>query len=130
MRRKKLSLVVDLDQTVLHATVDPHLERWIQDPSSPEALKDVKPLHLADSPFTYYIKFRPGWKKFFDEAAQLFELHIYTMGSRSYANEIVKLIDPDRNYFSDRIISRDENGNSAFFESISSITSRGQQKAA
>jgi RNA polymerase II subunit A-like phosphatase len=109
LKRKKLSLVVDLDQTVLHATVDPHLERWIQDPNSPEALRDVKPLQLSDSPFTYYIKFRPGWKNFFDQAAHLFELHIYTMGSRSYANEIVKLIDPDRVYFSDRIISRDEN---------------------
>lgn len=126
---KKLSLVVDLDQTVLHATVDPHLERWINDPSSPDALKDVKPLQLSDSPFTYYIKFRPGWKKFFDQAVQLFELHIYTMGSRSYANEIVKLIDSDGLYFSDRIISRDENSKPSYRMFNLQVISRRQQKA-
>lgn len=40
----------------------------------------------------------------------MYELHVYTMGSRSYATEIVKLIDPDRCYFGDRIISREDSG--------------------
>lgn len=32
---RKLSLVVDLDQTVLHATVDPAANDWLQDTSHP-----------------------------------------------------------------------------------------------
>jgi len=32
------------------------------------------------------------------------------MGSRSYATEIVKLIDPEGKYFADRIISREDSG--------------------
>lgn len=40
----------------------------------------------------------------------MYELHVYTMGSRDYAREIVKLIDPDRKYFGDRIISREDSG--------------------
>lgn len=31
----KLSLVVDLDQTVLHATVDPSVHEWLHDPNHP-----------------------------------------------------------------------------------------------
>ena len=31
----KLSLVVDLDQTVLHATVDPSVHEWLHDPKHP-----------------------------------------------------------------------------------------------
>lgn len=32
---QKLSLVVDLDQTVLHATVDPSVHDWLHDPNHP-----------------------------------------------------------------------------------------------
>lgn len=32
---KKLSLIVDLDQTIVHATVDPTVGEWLQDPSNP-----------------------------------------------------------------------------------------------
>jgi RNA polymerase II subunit A-like phosphatase len=32
---RKLSLVVDLDQTVLHATVDSAVNDWLQDASHP-----------------------------------------------------------------------------------------------
>ena len=31
----KLSLVIDLDQTVLHATVDPSVHEWLHDPNNP-----------------------------------------------------------------------------------------------
>lgn len=41
----------------------------------------------------YYIKFRPGLREFLQEAAQLFDIHVYTMGSRDYAIEVVKLMD-------------------------------------
>jgi RNA polymerase II subunit A-like phosphatase len=38
----------------------------------------------------------------------MYELHIYTMGSRSYAHAVVKLFDPDGKLFHDRILSRDD----------------------
>lgn len=37
-------------------------------------------------------------------------MHIYTMGTRSYAEAVVKEIDADGKLFQDRILSRDENG--------------------
>lgn len=104
---------MDLDQTVLHATVDQgHIEELLGDPSHPdyEHVKDVARLRLSDNPFTYYIKFRPGLKDFLEELRGMYELHVYTMGSRSYASEIVKLMDPDRRFFGDRIISREDSG--------------------
>lgn len=43
MSSKKLSLVIDLDQTILHATIDPAVEAWITDSSNPNYhLKDVR----------------------------------------------------------------------------------------
>lgn len=109
--------MVDLDQTIIHATVDPTVAEWQQDKENPnyEAVKDVKAFQLLDDGpgmrgCWYYIKLRPGLKEFLDDISRLYELHIYTMGTRAYAQNIVKIVDPDRKIFGDRILSRDESG--------------------
>jgi len=114
---RKLSLVVDLDQTIIHATVDPTVAEWQNDPTNPNhgAVKDVQKFQLLDdSPGArgcwYYIKLRPGLKEFLDTISKCYELHIYTMGTRAYAQHIARIVDPDRRIFADRILSRDESG--------------------
>lgn len=114
---KKLSLVVDLDQTIIHATVDPTVEEWQNDEDNPnhEAVKDVRKFKLVDDGpgargCWYYIKLRPGLKEFLENASKLYELHIYTMGTRLYAQNIAYIVDPERKIFGDRILSRDESG--------------------
>lgn len=42
--------------------------------------------------------------------AELFEMHVYTMGTRAYAEEVCAAIDPDGKAFGGRILSRDESG--------------------
>ncbi|KAG2734175.1 hypothetical protein G9P44_002181 [Scheffersomyces stipitis] len=124
---KKLILVVDLDQTVIHATVDPTVGEWQSDPSNPNypAIKDVKTFcleeeaivppgwtgpRLAPTKCWYYVKVRPGLSDFLEEIVNLYEMHIYTMATRNYALAIAKIIDPTGKYFGDRILSRDESG--------------------
>ncbi|KAI9886649.1 MAG: hypothetical protein M1823_001563 [Watsoniomyces obsoletus] len=117
LRSRKLSLVVDLDQTVIHATVDPTVAEWQQDQSNPnhDAVKDVQSFQLMDDGpgmrgCRYYIKLRPGLQDFLSSIARLYELHIYTMGTRAYAQNVARIVDPDRKIFGDRILSRDESG--------------------
>lgn len=117
LETKKLSLVVDLDQTIIHATVDPTVAEWQKDPSNPnyDAVKDVRSFVLPDDGpgargCRYYIKLRPGLEDFLEQIAQCYELHIYTMGTRQYADEIAKIIDPRKKFFGERILSRDESG--------------------
>ncbi|KAL1634807.1 CTD phosphatase Fcp1 [Diplodia intermedia] len=114
---KKLSLVVDLDQTIIHATVDPTVAEWQKDPDNPnyEAVKDVQSFQLLDNGpggrgCWYYIKLRPGLREFLENISKIYELHIYTMGTRAYAQNIAKIVDPNRKVFGDRILSRDESG--------------------
>ena len=114
---RKLSLVVDLDQTIIHATVDPTVAEWQRDPNNPnyDAVKDVRAFQLVDDGpgargCWYYIKLRPGLEDFLGTISQYYELHIYTMGTRAYAENIAKIIDPKRKIFGDRILSRDESG--------------------
>lgn len=40
----------------------------------------------------------------------MYELHIYTMGTRGYAEAVAKEIDPSGSLFKERILSRDESG--------------------
>lgn len=124
---KKLILVVDLDQTVIHATVDPTIGEWMKDPSNPNnpSLKDVQYFTLEEEPYIpsnftgtrplphkrwYYVKLRPGLTEFLESVSEKYELHIYTMGTRIYAKSIANCIDPEGKYFADRILSRDESG--------------------
>ena len=119
LKHRKLSLVVDLDQTIIHACIEPTVGEWQSDPSSPnyDAVKEVRSFQLEDGPrglasgCWYYIKMRPGLKEFLAKIAEMYELHVYTMGTRAYALNIAKIVDPDKKLFGDRIISRDENGN-------------------
>ncbi|GJN89586.1 hypothetical protein Rhopal_002573-T1 [Rhodotorula paludigena] len=150
LKAKKLSLIVDLDQTIVHATVEPTVGEWLQDPKNPnyKALEGVQKFKLTDeSPARkvkvkkqkpkpppaaaegaedaddessseeeeeegcwYYIKMRPGLRDFLKRIAEIYEMHVYTMGTRAYASEVCKVIDPDGGLFGGRILSRDESG--------------------
>ncbi|KAL4978245.1 hypothetical protein BDW66DRAFT_130613 [Aspergillus desertorum] len=117
LANRKLSLVVDLDQTIIHAAVDPTIGEWMADKDNPNhaAVSDVRAFRLVDDGpgmrgCWYYVKLRPGLEAFLENVAEMYELHIYTMGTRSYAQAIANIIDPDRKLFGDRILSRDESG--------------------
>ncbi|KAI0756315.1 hypothetical protein C8Q80DRAFT_1127923 [Daedaleopsis nitida] len=163
---RKLSLIVDLDQTIVHATVDPTVGEWIaegeawearqakkvaeteekgegekkgadadhttdaEDEVNPnwEALKDVKKFrlgpealgqphqrhkgkkHIEQDGCMYYIKPRPGLAEFLLSLSTKYEMHVYTMGTRAYAEEVCAAIDPGGKIFGNRILSRDESG--------------------
>ncbi|KAF2273914.1 uncharacterized protein EI97DRAFT_435560 [Westerdykella ornata] len=117
LQARKLSLIVDLDQTVIHTTCERTVAEWQADPENPnyEAVKDVQSFQLADDNVAhvaanwYYVKMRPGLKEFLERMSSLYEMHIYTMATRAYAQAVAKIIDPDGRYFGDRILSRDEN---------------------
>ena len=53
------------------------------------------------------VHYRPGWAEFL-RVLSLYELHIYTMGTRDYAAAIVKILDPTRTLFSGQVFSRDD----------------------
>lgn len=112
LESRKLTLVVDLDQTVIQCCVEETVGEWKNDPSNPnhEALKDVASFRLPRDDKTYYVKPRPGLREFLAEVSKLYEMHVYTMASRDYAQLVTNFIDPERTIFGPRVLSRDENG--------------------
>lgn len=96
---RKLVLLVDLDQTLIHTTND----------NVPNNLKGVYHFQLygPNSPW-YHTRLRPGTFSFLRNMAEYYELHICTFGARNYAHMIAQFLDEDGKYFSHRILSRDE----------------------
>ena len=62
---------------------------------------------IINSPqFKYMVKTRPMLREFLAAASTLFEMEVYTFGTRPYADAVVRFIDPDGRYFGDRVVSR------------------------
>lgn len=58
-----------------------------------------------------WTKLRPGVHNFLHGVAELFDLYVYTMGTKAYASRMVKLLDPDGSLGlkeSDRVIGRED----------------------
>ncbi|KAL7109129.1 hypothetical protein ACP275_06G155700 [Erythranthe tilingii] len=110
LRDRKLSLVLDLDHTLLNSagfSVITGEEEYLN------CERDVLPEYLKSSLFRVDLtktltKLRPYVNTFLKEASKLYELHIYTMGDFLYALEMAKLLDPENIYFNSRIVSRDD----------------------
>ncbi|KAH7728572.1 NLI interacting factor-like phosphatase family protein [Aphelenchoides avenae] len=99
LKQRKLILLVDLDQTLIHTTNRP--------PKANETASDIIGYQLPMSG-TYFTKFRPHTSEFLEHMNKLYEMHIVSYGQRQYAHQIARFLDPERKYFGERILSRDE----------------------
>lgn len=95
---RKLVLLVDLDQTILHTTN--------------EMLKvkndEIYTFNLWNGHPTFNTKLRPYLDQFLERMSSIYEMHIFTFACRRYAHKISSIIDADQRYFGNRILSRDE----------------------
>ncbi|URE17958.1 RNA polymerase II C-terminal domain phosphatase-like [Musa troglodytarum] len=108
LHEKKLVLILDLDHTLLNSTrladissEEEYLLRQV------ESMKDDpdRSLFKLDS-MHMLTKLRPFVHNFLKEASSIFEMYVYTMAERSYAMEIVKLLDPGKVYFDSKVITQ------------------------
>eukprot|EP00978_Attheya_sp_CCMP212_P023001 scaffold69588_cov48-Attheya_sp.AAC.3 len=111
---RKLSLVLDLDHTLLHAIAasqDPNTNRiWMEQEdvrtlSLPVEVLPIPPTSTSTSTaapasvaklailmMRHYVKLRPHLTEFLQEAMNGYEISVYTAGTRTYANEVTQLI--------------------------------------
>ena len=90
---KKLSLVLDLDHTLVHATSDTRARQYAQSETDVRSL--VLPLVLDNQTqvlVTHYVKLRPHVKEFLQDAHEFYEVGVYTAGTRQYAEQITMLL--------------------------------------
>ncbi|VVB01994.1 unnamed protein product [Arabis nemorensis] len=110
---QKLSLVLDLDHTLLNSAKFHEVE------SAHDLILRKKEEQDREKPYRHLFRFshmgmwtklRPGIWNFLEKASKLYELHLYTMGNKLYATEMAKLLDPKGVLFSGRVISKGDDG--------------------
>ncbi|KAL5729077.1 protein-serine/threonine phosphatase [Ranunculus cassubicifolius] len=106
---KKLSLVLDLDHTLLHTVrfdeIDAQQQEMLK--AKEERDKQKPQRHLFCLPhLKFWTKLRPGIWNFLEQASKVYELHICTMGGEIYAMEMAELLDPTGKYFDGRVVSK------------------------
>lgn len=111
-RLRKLSLVLDLDHTLVHATADPRAQTLHHtNPSVRSLILPVIMVHAAtgaapldpQQPWRsapqqqvwfqrHFVKLRPHLREFIESAKECYEIGVYTAGTREYAEQITILI--------------------------------------
>jgi len=83
LANRRLVLLVDLDQTLIHTTND----------NIPPNIQDVKHFQLGgpQSPW-YHTRIRPKTSQFLKNISKYYELHIFTYGARLYAHTVAKFL--------------------------------------
>ncbi|KAK0422754.1 hypothetical protein QR680_007763 [Steinernema hermaphroditum] len=97
LAQRKLVLLVDLDQTIIHTTNQPY------DGPRSEEIFDYKIMNCR-----YFTKVRPYCHQFLENISKYYEMHVVTFGQRQYAHLIANQLDPNHHFFAQRIMSRDE----------------------
>ncbi|OIW17940.1 hypothetical protein TanjilG_17776 [Lupinus angustifolius] len=91
-RRKSVTLVLDLDETLIHSTEEP----------------------CDDADFTFnvfynmkentvYVKKRPNLHTFLERVSEMFEVVIFTASQSIYAKQLLDILDPDGRLISRRV---------------------------
>ena len=84
-RCRQKTLVLDLDETLVHSTLD--------DCDDPDF---TFPVAFNGLNHTVHVKKRPGLLEFLQRVSKLFEVVIFTASQKVYAEQLLNVIDPTR----------------------------------
>jgi CTD small phosphatase-like protein 2 len=87
-----ITLVLDLDETLVHCTVDP-----IPDASL------VFPVFFHGMEYQVHVRLRPHLFEFLEQVSKKYEVVVFTASQKVYADELLNRIDPDQKYIHHRL---------------------------
>jgi RNA polymerase II subunit A-like phosphatase len=75
-----------------------------------EKMRGIRELIMTDNgrSHRYFVKLRPKLQYFLQELSPLYQMSIYTHGTRKYAEGTCRIMDPEGTYFGRRIVSRSD----------------------
>jgi len=87
-----VSLILDLDETLLHSSIVPLPTYDV-----------VFPVHFNAVNYQVYVRKRPHMDYFLERVSQLFEIIIFTASQKVYADRLLSIIDPQRKWIKHRV---------------------------
>jgi RNA polymerase II C-terminal domain phosphatase-like 3/4 len=119
LQNGKLTLILDLDHTLLNSTQFKELTQEQHDLLHECIAREAEGLKEGQRPMLYclrhmgfFTKLRPHVFEFLESVSKICQPYVYTMGDKPYAREMVKLIDPEGTIFHGRVISNNDSTSS------------------
>jgi len=119
LQNGKLTLILDLDHTLLNSTQFKELTQEEHDLLHECIAREAEGLKEGQRPMLYclrhmgfFTKLRPHVFEFLESVSKICQPYVYTMGDKPYAREMVKLIDPEGTIFHGRVISNNDSTSS------------------
>jgi len=81
----KKTLVLDLDETLVHSTFQ-----------AVPGVDIVLPIEIDGVVYRVYVRKRPGADRFLQKMAEIYEVVVYTASLQKYADPLLDLLDPNR----------------------------------
>ncbi|KAJ0101519.1 hypothetical protein Patl1_05772 [Pistacia atlantica] len=91
-KRKHVTLVLDLDETLVHSTMEPC-----------DSADFTFQISFDMKDHTVYVRQRPFLRTFLERVAEMFEVVIFTASQSIYAEQLLDILDPDKKYIARRL---------------------------
>ncbi|KAL8113171.1 hypothetical protein AgCh_020476 [Apium graveolens] len=91
LKKKSNTLVLDLDETLVHSTLD-----------RCDDADFTFPVFFNTKEHIVYVKKRPHLHAFLGKVAEMFKIVVFTASQSIYAEQLLDILDPDRNVISQR----------------------------
>lgn len=95
-KRLLKTLIIDLDETMIHATANTNS-------NSSNKFDFIVEVLINRTSCLYYVYKRPHLNYFLDVVSNWYNLVVYTASVREYADPVIDLIDNNRRYFKNRL---------------------------
>lgn len=88
----KYTLVLDLDETLVHCSIETHTKCDL-----------VFPVNFNGDTYKVFMSKRPFFEQFLQTVSELFEVVIFTASQQCYADTLLDIVDPKKKYIDHRL---------------------------
>lgn len=100
-KNRQKTLILDMDETLIHAEILPEAAKPIKDWDFTITLKSTN-AEGAEEAYVVYVKIRPYYDECIETLANYYEIVVFTAAEQDYADAILDVLDPE-NVISQRL---------------------------